>query len=51
MILLFFIVDGLVCGMVGFAIGRISAEQELKERRSELGLGEEPEDPYDKLFK
>ena len=34
----------------GYFVGRWTTEQELEEKRSQLGLDEE-EDPYDALFK
>lgn len=49
--LLFFVADGLICYIFGYIVGRCTAEQELNERRSELGLDDEPEDEWGKLFK
>lgn len=38
--------------ILGCFVGRWTTEQELEEKRSQLGLDEEQEeDPYDALFK
>ena len=36
--------------ILGYFVGKWTAEQDLEEKRSQLGLDEE-EDPYDELFK
>lgn len=48
---LFFALASLTGYIIGYLLGRFTAEQEIQERRSELGLDEEPEDAWDELFK
>lgn len=48
---LFFALAHLTGYIIGCLRGRFTAEQEIQERRSELGLDEEPEDTWDELFK
>lgn len=48
---IFFALASLTSYIIGYLLGRFAAEQELQERRSELGLDEEPEDAWDELFK
>ena len=50
-IIIFFTLASLTGYIIGYLLGRFTAEQELQERRSELDLDEEPEDAWDELFK
>lgn len=50
-IIIFFALASLTGYIIGYLLGRFTAEQEIQERRFELGLDEEPEDAWDELFK
>lgn len=50
-IIIFFALAALAGYIIGYLLGRFTAEQEIQERRSELGIDEEPEDAWDELFK
>ncbi len=51
--MILFAITALTGYILGYFVGRLTAEQEFKEKRRELGLDEEEKeaDPYDALFK
>ncbi len=50
-VILFFSLASLTGYIIGYILGRYTAEQEIYEKRSEMELEPEPEDILDKLFK
>lgn len=47
---LFFAVDGLICYIFGYVVGKLTTEQKFEEVRKELNADEEG-DLIDELFK
>lgn len=50
-IILFFALASLTGYIMGYVLGRYTAEQEIYEMRSEMDLDPEPEDIFSKMFK
>ena len=42
---------GMVCYVTGLIVGKMRAEEDIRKKRDELGLDEEPGDGWDELFK
>lgn len=50
-IIILFAVTALIGYIMGYVLGRYTAEQEIYEMRSEMDLDPEPEDIFSKMFK
>ena len=50
-VILFFSLASLTGYIMGYVLGRYTAEQEIYEMRSEMDLDPEPEDRFSKMFK
>lgn len=45
------IIIALACYLMGFCIGKYTAEEDIRRKRDEMAIDEDPEDPWNELFK
>ena len=51
MIVFFFMFVALACYIIGYNVGKYTAEEDIRRKRDEMAIDEDHEDPWNELFK